>query len=135
MRQRETMTTKMRDRIFHFKVKDKTQQRARVLRREMTPMEKKLWYEILARKILGARFLRQKPIGIYIADFYCPRAKLIIEVDGDSHDATPAYDAKRTKFFNSLGIKVIRFDNGEVARGLAMVADDIENELRQRIKK
>jgi very-short-patch-repair endonuclease len=88
--------------------------RAKANRREMTPAERRMWYDIL--KNLPYRFLRQRVIGNYIPDFYCTSRHLIIEVDGDSHYATEAqaYDAERTAFFESLGIRVVRFTNDEV---------------------
>lgn len=74
--------------------------KAQRLRREMTPMEKKLWFEFL-RSHPRWKFLRQKPIGSYIVDFYCAEKRLVIEVDGDSHfldREAIARDLKRTEF-------------------------------------
>jgi very-short-patch-repair endonuclease len=88
--------------------------RARNNRKDMTPAERRMWFDIL--KNLPYRFLRQRVIGNYIADFYCASKHLVVEVDGDSH-FTPealAYDAERTAYFDSLGIRVIRFTNDDV---------------------
>lgn len=73
-----------------------------------------MWYDIL--KNLPYRFLRQRVIGNYIADFFCASRQLIIEVDGDSHftNEATAYDAERIAYFESLGISVVRFTNDEV---------------------
>ena len=70
--------------------------RARSLRRNMTPPEKKLWYEFLSQH--DKRFLRQRPIDNYVVDFYCAGADLVIEIDGDSHGSQDAkeYDNQRT---------------------------------------
>jgi very-short-patch-repair endonuclease len=88
--------------------------RAKANRREMTPAERRMWFDILTH--LPYRFLRQRVIGNYIADFYCASRKVIIEVDGDSHLTEEAivYDSERTAYFASLGIRVVRFTNDEV---------------------
>jgi very-short-patch-repair endonuclease len=99
--------------LFHEYNKDLID-RAKTNRREMTPAERRMWYDIL--KNLPYRFLRQRVIGNYIPDFYCASRHLIIEVDGDSHftSEAQAYDAERTAFFDSLGIRVVRFTNDDV---------------------
>ena len=88
--------------------------RARALRREGTPAERKLWYEFL--RTLPEKFTRQKPIGHYIADFYCSQHRLAIELDGDSHFVPDAqrYDLARARFFQCQGTRVLRFTNAEV---------------------
>jgi very-short-patch-repair endonuclease len=88
--------------------------RARLLRRDGTPAERKLWYEFL--RALPEKFTRQKPIGDFIADFYCSRHRLVIELDGDSHFIPEAqrYDFARTRVLASFGIRVLRFTNAEV---------------------
>jgi very-short-patch-repair endonuclease len=93
--------------------------RRQSLRNNMTEPEKKLW-QILRGQQLGVKFRRQHGIGHYIADFYCPELKLVIEVDGDSHSSADAqaYDAKRTNFMKSLGITTLRFANDEVMNNL-----------------
>ena len=80
----------------------------------MTKEEKHLWYDYLNK--YPVRFRRQEVIGNYIADFYCDKAKLIVEIDGSQHfdDAAIEYDNKRTKYFNSLGLRVLRFTNHEI---------------------
>jgi very-short-patch-repair endonuclease len=88
--------------------------RAQSLRRDPTPAERKLWYLFLS--ILSCKFTRQKPLGSYVADFYCSRARLAIELDGDSHfdEKAGARDAVRTAALESFGLRVIRFRNDEV---------------------
>ena len=88
--------------------------RARALRREGTPAERKLWYEFLSNQ--PKKFTRQKPLGNYVADFYCSRHRLVIEVDGDSHfiEAAQRHDQERTRALASLGVRVLRFTNSEV---------------------
>ena len=88
--------------------------RAQELRREATPQEKHLWYDFLSTHPM--RFLRQRVIGSFIADFYCHEARLVIEIDGSQH-FTPEglrYDAQRTATLETLNLRVIRFTNHEV---------------------
>jgi len=89
--------------------------RRRELRQTQTKAEEILWFELRNNK-LGAKFKRQNSIGGYIADFYCQKYKLIIELDGKIHDSNKAqeYDEIRDKFFTFLGYKVLRFKNEEV---------------------
>lgn len=97
-----------------------TQKRARALRRTMTQPEKTLW-ALLRRNQQGLRFRRQHPIGPYILDFYCPSAKLCVEVDGPSHEDQAAHDERRTRWLEGEGIRVIRFSIAEVERRSAAV--------------
>lgn len=96
------------------------------MRWKSTPAEALLWNAVL--KHMPVRFLRQRVIGNYIADFYCAKLRLIIEVDG-AHHYTPeglAYDAIRTAYFEGQGIRVVRFTNQEVMRSLPVVKGKIE---------
>ena len=95
-------------------------QRVKELRREMTPTEKILWQELRANK-LGVHFRRQQVIAGFIVDFYCHKAALVIEVDGDIHDLQQEEDARREKVLNEMGLRVVRFRNEEVERGLSAV--------------
>ena len=88
----------------------------RSLRRESTAPEQRLWRRLRAGQ-LGMKFRRQHGIGSYIADFYCVRVKLVIEIDGDSHvvdDNAIMHDKQRDDYFYSLNIRVLRFTNREV---------------------
>jgi len=100
-------------------------ERARELRRDMTPAEKILWQELRANK-LGVHFRRQQIIAGFIVDFYCHKAALVIEVDGDIHDLQQDEDAKREKVLNEMGLRIIRFRNAEVLRNLAPVIEKIK---------
>ncbi|MFN9466016.1 MAG: endonuclease domain-containing protein [Pseudanabaena sp.] len=93
--------------------------RRQALRSNMTEPEEKLW-QILRGKQMGVKFRRQHGIGHYIADFYCPELKLVIEVDGDSHRSADAqaYDTVRHDFMVSLGIITLRFTNDEVMHNI-----------------
>jgi very-short-patch-repair endonuclease len=86
------------------------------LRRTLTPAEVKLWQYIKNKQIGGYKWRRQHSIGKYILDFYCPTANLAIELDGKHHftiDGTKA-DEIRTEYLQTIGIKVIRFENKEL---------------------
>lgn len=102
---------------------------ARKMRTKMTKEERKLWYEFLRN--LPVRIYRQRIIGNYIADFYCPSAKTVIELDGSQHfeDSGLAYDKTRSEFFSSLGIKIIRYANNEVTENFEGVCSDILDKL------
>jgi len=99
----------------------------------MTDAEIKLWCELKSRRFYNYKFRRQYGIGSYIVDFYCPKLKLVIELDGDQHlePKNIIYDQKRTKYFNSLGIKVMRFFNNEVLTNLDGVWMSIEDEIKE----
>ena len=103
--------------------------KSRVLRKTMTKEEKHLWYDFL--KILSVPFYRQKPIGKYIVDFYCPSRGLVIELDGSQHfeEKHETYDAERDSFLNSLGLTVKRYSNLEIHRNFKGVCQDILNIL------
>jgi very-short-patch-repair endonuclease len=103
-------------------------QRAKELRREMTPAEKILWEEIRANK-LGVHFRRQQVIAGFIVDFYCHKMALVIEVDGDIHDLQQEEDARREKVLSALGLKIVRFRNDEVVRELSAVVGKIKSIL------
>lgn len=100
--------------------------RSRELRAQATAAERYLWTALSARKVGNSRFNRQFPIGPYICDFVSRAAKLIIEVDGESHDQTIAYDMARTRFLAAEGYHVIRFSNADVMGNLDGVAKAIE---------
>jgi very-short-patch-repair endonuclease len=100
-------------------------QRAKELRRDMTPAEKVLWQELRANK-LGVHFRRQQVIAGFIVDFYCHKAALVIEVDGDIHDLQKEDDTKRDKALSEMGLKIVRFRNDEILNNLLMVVKSIK---------
>ena len=105
---------------------------ARRLRKNMTSEEKRLWYEFLCKLPVPAK--RQKNIANYILDFYIPKAKIAIEVDGSQH-GEPEHalaDAKRDAMLQSLGITVLRYRNTDVNRNLAAVERDIIENIRKK---
>ena len=111
--------------VTNQKVTKEKLQRAKELRREMTPAEKILWEELRANK-LGVHFRRQQVIQGFIVDFYCHQAGLVIEVDGDIHDLQKEEDERREKVLSALGLRVVRFRNDEVMRNLSAVVGKIK---------
>ena len=105
---------------------------AQNLRRNMTKEERHLWYDFL--KDSPIQFNRQKVIGDYIVDFYCHKAKLIIELDGSQHfeEANIKDDEERTKFFHCLGLKVLRIPNNEIWENFSGVCEAIEDLIEAR---
>jgi very-short-patch-repair endonuclease len=103
---------------------------ARRLRREATFPERLLWSKIRANR-LGCRFYRQRPIGAYVADFCAPTARLVIEVDGRSHDGRLLADLHREAALRAAGYAVLRFTNDEVLQGVDEVVDRIRLWLEQ----
>ena len=97
---------------------------ARDLRKAMTKEERQLWYTFL--KGLPIKFVRQKPMGEYILDFYCAKAKLAIELDGSQHYTEgEAYDVRRDAFLQAQGITVVRYSNLQIMQEIDAVKADI----------
>ena len=105
---------------------------AKEMRKNMTDEEKTVWYQILKGRV--PKFHRQKIIGNYIVDFYCPELKLIIEIDGAQHylEENLKYDAKRTEYFECLGFYVLRFDNSDIKKDIEEVNLIINNVCKAR---
>ena len=102
-------------------------QLARNLRNQSTLSEILLWNELKGRRIKGYQFMRQKPIGKFIADFFCSELKLVLEIDGASH-ANPIRqlkDEKKDGYLNSLGITVLRYDDDDVKTDISGVIDHL----------
>ena len=108
---------------------------AKELRKNTTREENHLWYDFLS--FYPVRFIRQKILGRYVADFYCPKAKLVIEVDGEAHNSEQAqqYDKERTDFLSKeYGITVIRVSNSEVMKDFKLVCSYIDFEVKRKIE-
>ncbi|MBQ3176996.1 MAG: endonuclease domain-containing protein [Clostridia bacterium] len=102
------------------------------LRNHATPEERHLWYDYLSK--YPVHFYRQRIIGPYIVDFYCPKAKLVVELDGSQH-RTPEglwYDAHRTAFLERYGLRVVRFRNWDVKTRFTAVCRRIDAAVRER---
>ena len=104
------------------------------LRHNMTDAEILLWSRIKNKQLAGHKFRRQHSIGPYIVDFYCPKLKLAIEVDGGQHneDEIMAYDKERTACLNSFNIKIVRYWNNEVLKNINGVLEDLINKVNER---
>jgi very-short-patch-repair endonuclease len=99
--------------------------RSRTLRRQPTPAEKKLWFDFLRH--CPVKFSRQKPLGTYIADFYCASHRLVVEIDGDSHFTTAGEkrDQLRNATLEQKGLRIIRFTNQDVMQRFEAVCLEI----------
>jgi very-short-patch-repair endonuclease len=102
------------------------------LRRNLTEAECVLWSVLKGKKLDGRKFRRQHSIGYYIADFYCPSEKLIIELDGNHHFSPEGIekDRERDEYLKELGIKVLRFENKEVLNNLSEVLKGIKSHFK-----
>jgi very-short-patch-repair endonuclease len=114
---------------------DALKQNARNLRNQATREENILWYEFLKKQ--SPQWNRQKVIGSYIADFYCRKAGLVVELDGSQHYDSEhmEYDTKRTAYFHDLNIKVLRFTNTEIKKNLQGVCYVIEKTVEEQLSK
>ncbi|HUT91164.1 MAG TPA: endonuclease domain-containing protein [Thermoguttaceae bacterium] len=102
--------------------------RARALRRRSTPPEGILWSILRGRRLAGLKFRRQEPIGPYIVDFCCRELKLIVELDGMSHDDKQVRDEVREQWLREQGYRVFRVTNWDVNEDLEAVARGIARE-------
>ena len=98
---------------------------AKKLRRNQTDVEKILWYRLRGRQIGGYKFRRQHQIENFIADFACPERMLIVEIDGGQHNDQAQRDSTRTATLASMGYRVLRFWNNEVAEDIEAVLEVI----------
>jgi very-short-patch-repair endonuclease len=96
----------------------KLKQLSRNLRNNSTLSEVLLWVRLNKKQRFGYQFSRQKPIGNYIVDFYCSSLKLVIEIDGESHYNKEKYDAERQIYLESLGLKILRFDDDQIKQDM-----------------
>lgn len=103
----------------------------RTLRRNQTDAERRLWAELRGRRLGGLKFRRQHPIGPYVADFACPEAKIVVEVDGGQHARQAAWDLMRSQWMETDGYRVLRFWNNEVLGNLVGVLETILRACRE----
>ena len=109
-------------------------QRSRYLRNNMTPQEKRLWYQFL--RTYDISFRRQFVVkDCFILDFYCTKAKLAIEIDGGQHfaDAALDYDQRRSEMISKEGIEVVRFTNADIDKRFKAVCEKIDETVKARI--
>ena len=119
--------------FYKYNPKNREYWRVNRNQKTMTESEWKIWNLVLKRDKTGYRFLRQRLIWDYILDFYCSKLKLCIEIDDFSHDWKWEYDEIRTKYLNSLWIKVIRYTNKDVDNNLDWVIMDLNEKLNERV--
>lgn len=106
---------------------------ARNLRKNMTPQERHLWYDFL--KSYQVKIYKQRPLSSYIVDFYCPRARLVIEIDGSQHYTVDGkeYDENRTTVLNELGLEVIRISNYDIDTNFEGVCSFIDKAIKEKL--
>ena len=116
-----------------MKMDEKILRNSQKLRKQMTKEERHLWYDFL--KSYPVQFKRQQPIGHYIVDFYCFKAKLVLELDGSQHCELKEieYDKKRTAFLEEKGLYVLRISNLDVMRNFAGVCENIDRAVSDRV--
>ena len=114
-------------RVGIFNIKE-TLQKRKLLRKGQTEVEALLWKELRNRRLHNFKFFRQYGIGHFIADFYCPSLKLVIELDGWAHFSKDGieYDNERAEYFRALGIRTARFSNSDVLTRIGVVLANIE---------
>ena len=109
------------------------QQAAWRLRNRLTPAEEALWEALRDKQLAGLKFRRQHPVEQFILDFYCPRFKLVVELDGSVHETRSEEDVARTEHLNAFGYRVIRFRNEEVLENLLNVLKRIADAAHSRV--
>ncbi|HWR21569.1 MAG TPA: endonuclease domain-containing protein [Verrucomicrobiae bacterium] len=112
-------------------------QKARSLRTAMTDCEGIIWSRLRRKQVLGVQFYRQKPLGHYIVDFYAPKAKLVVEVDG-SHHATAEHmtkDGKRDADLAGRGIRVLRFNDLQVLQEIEAVMQEVFQAIAEQVER
>jgi very-short-patch-repair endonuclease len=121
------------DKTMYFRTKAGTLETAKLLRKNMTKTEELLWDKLKGKQLLGLRFRRQHPIDIFIADFYCHEARLVVEIDGEIHNDRGEYDDGREAEIEEFNIKVIRFPNDQVINDIESVVNKIKTAVQERI--
>ncbi|MEN8781788.1 MAG: endonuclease domain-containing protein [Desulfobacterales bacterium] len=118
-----------------LRYKQHLKNRARHLRKNMTDSEHALWSRLRAKQMFGMQVYRQKPLGEYIVDFFIPKAKLVIEVDGSQHSANEnaEKDRKRDDYMKAVGLQILRFKSNAVLKETDAVVDVIARAVRDRL--
>ncbi len=104
---------------------EQTKQNAKALRVNQTPPEAILWKQLRGRRLGGFKFRRQYPIGRFIVDFYCHETRLVVELDGSSHEDQVEYDLRRSKWLAENQLHIMRFSNQQLGRNLEGVCQMI----------
>ncbi|MFA6465427.1 MAG: endonuclease domain-containing protein [Desulfurivibrionaceae bacterium] len=121
---------------FMERYSQKLKENSRSLRANMTDAEQVLWQRIRRKQIQGVQFYRQKPLLAFIVDFYCPTAKLVIELDGSQHftEEHQTKDQERDAALTGLGLRVLRFDNRQVLLETDAVLEMIDKIVKDRAR-
>ena len=104
--------------------------RARALRRAETHAERELWQCLRGRKVEGAKFRRQQPLGPFVVDFFCEEARLVVEADGAGHFPTPLRDHTRDAWLRAAGLTILRFENCQIVDRTAAVVERIRQAIQ-----
>ena len=120
-----------------LKYNPKLKGNARQLRQNLTDSERALWQRLRGKQLADVQFYCQKPIGRYIVDFYAPKAKLVIEIDGSQHFEAPHVekDRERDEYLGRLGLMVLRFDSRQALKETEAVMDVVYRTIMERIAK
>jgi very-short-patch-repair endonuclease len=107
------------------------------LRKDMTDSERVLWSRLRGKQLSGVQFYRQKPIGKYIADFFAPKTKLVVEVDGSQHfeGEQAEEDGQRDEYLASVGLRVLRFNSREVIEETDAVVEVIYRTVAEQLNR
>ena len=126
----KTQIKKMKSEIYNQK---KLKPHRKILRREMTPAESKLWTFLKSKQLEGRKFRRQHSVGPYIVDFYCPAESLVLELDGEVHNDQMRrdYDETRQEYMENLGLKVLRFENRQIFTDIDNVLESIKKHFKE----
>lgn len=122
------------DKQMYFGAKPSIFDKATSLRNHPTKAEEILWERLKGRQICGVRFRRQHPLDIFITDFYCHAARLVVELDGEIHCKQKEYDVARTGEINNFEVQVIRFKNEEVFTQIDSVVLKITETVKNRLE-
>jgi very-short-patch-repair endonuclease len=128
MPKKNGLITNFRELPYNPKLKD----RASVMRNNSTKGEIKFWCELLRKRQSGYQFYRQKILYHYIVDFYCPKLKLVIEIDGTSHDDKQEYDENRDRLLNSYGLKVLHYNDIRVLSNFQLIEKNFKEQIQFR---
>jgi len=121
------------DKTMYFNARPSTMEAAQLLRKRTTQIEEILWEKLKGKQIFGLRFSRQHPIDLFIADFYCHKVRLVVEIHGEIHNYQREYDIGRTAELEKFDIKVIRFSNEEVILDIEKVVSKIKITIKERL--
>ena len=128
MPKKNGLITNFRELPYNPKLKD----RASAMRNNSTKGEIKFWCELLRKRQSGYQFYRQKILHHYMVDFYCPKLKLVIEIDGTSHDGKQEYDEHRDKILGSYGLKILHYNDLLVLSNFHLIEKDFKEQILKR---